>query len=351
MDLLPRSRDVQRMRQRCKTFTNLVTVEAFSKLIRIPVSDLQHLASNGKYRTFTVAKKDGGERLIETPEFQLKKVLDHINRFLSACYYFQRTPPAYGFVVNGKNDRDRRNIVTNARRHLKKTYLLNIDLKNFFHTVSAVMIQDIYLQPPFRFEHELALLLTQLTTHNNRLPMGSPTSPVLSNFACRQFDHTLLHYAKANKCYFTRYADDLSFSSMEAIEETHIEAIKRIVVQYGFTVNDKKIKLYKENDMKEVTGLILTDRVSLPNHFIPELEKEITELAKVVRIQNKHGELYTEWVDNFKLRIKGKLNFIAYINGKQDEKYKALNQSFREASVPPASEFGAYSWFDFTYKV
>ena len=116
-------------------------------------------------------------------------------------------------------------------------------------------------------------------------------------------------------------------------------------------VNEKKIKLYKEEDMKEVTGLLLKESVSLPEHFIPDLEKEIEELGKVIRIQNKHGELYTEWIDNFKLRIKGKLNFIAYINGKQDEKYQTLNQSFREASVPPASEFGAYSWFDFTYKV
>ena len=82
MDLLPRSRDVQKMRQRCKTFTNLVQTDTFAKLVRMPIEDLQHLANNGKYRTFTVAKKDGGERLIEAPEAQLKKVLDHINRFL-----------------------------------------------------------------------------------------------------------------------------------------------------------------------------------------------------------------------------------------------------------------------------
>ena len=231
MDLLPRSRDVQKMRQRCKTFTNLVNVQAFAKLVRMPIEDLQYLANNGKYRTFTVAKKDGGERLIEAPEAQLKKVLDHINRFLSACYYFQRTPPAYGFVVNGKNDRDRRNIVTNARKHLNKPYLLNIDLKDFFHTVSAVAVQDIFTQPPFRFEHELALLLTQLTTHTNRLPMGSPTSPVLSNFACKQLDHTLLHFSKAHKCFVTRYADDISFSSWESIPDKFIEDTKRIITQ------------------------------------------------------------------------------------------------------------------------
>lgn len=351
MGLLPQSRDLDKMRQRCNTFRALSSKEALARLLHIPLNDLIHLSHNGSYRSFSIAKKTGGERLIETPDGKLKQVLDHLNRFLSACYYFQRTPPAYGFVVNAKNDRDRRNIVTNARRHLRKPFLLNMDLKDFFHSVSSTMVQDIFLQPPFRFSYDLALLLTQLTTYKNRLPMGTPTSPGLSNFACKQLDHTLLHFAKNRQWFFTRYADDLSFSSWQAITAEHIGEIKTIIVQHGFLVNEQKVVNYGEADLKEVTGLILADRVRLPEHFVPEVVTEIEELEKLVQIQNKQGELYTGWVDEFKLRIRGKLNFIAYINGKEDASYTDLFSRFKSATVPPPNEFGAYSWFDFSYKI
>jgi RNA-directed DNA polymerase len=351
MGLLPQSRDIDKMRQRCKTFRALSSKEALARLLYIPLEDLHHLSHNAQYRSFAIAKKTGGERLIETPDGKLKPVLDHLNRFLSACYYFQRTPPAYGFVMNAKQDRDRRNIVTNARRHLHKPFLLNMDLKDFFHTVSSVMVQDIFLHPPFRFSHDLSLLLTQLTTYKNRLPMGTPTSPALSNFACKGLDHTLLHFAKGHQWFFTRYADDLSFSSWQPITTDHISAIRQVIVQHGFLVNEQKIVNYGENDLKEVTGLILADRVRLPDHFAPEVATEIEELEKVVQIQNKQGELYTGWVDEFKLRIGGKLNFIAYINGKEDDLYLQLFNRFKAATVPPPHEFGAYSWFDFSYKV
>jgi RNA-directed DNA polymerase len=351
MDLLPQSRDLHKMRQRCQTFRNLQSAEMLARLLRIPLSDLQYIGLNGTYRTFSIPKRSGGERLIETPIKDLKKVIDHLNRFLGACYYFQRTPPAYGFVTNAKNDWDRRNIVTNAKRHLRKPYLLNMDLKEFFHSISGVMIENIFLEPPFRFPHELALILTQLVTHQNRLPMGAATSPVLSNFATRQLDHTLLHFAKAKKWFFTRYADDLSFSSWEEIPLTAIDELRQIIQQHGFTVNDKKVILYGADDTKEVTGLILTDRVSLPEHFIPMLITEIEELEQTINAQNKHGELYTDWIDQFKLRIKGKLNFIAYIYGKQDSIYNELTDRFKAATQPPPSEFGAYSWFDFNYRL
>lgn len=351
MQLLSTSRDPQKMRHHCRTFRNLKEVKMLAKVLRVSMEDLHHFAHNGEYRTFTVPKSSGGERLIETPEPKLKTVLAHASRFLTSCYYFQRTSAAYGFVINAKNSRDRRNIVTNARSHLRKPYLLNVDLKDFFHSVSSTMVQDIFLKPPFKFSHELTLLLTHLVTHNNRLPMGTPTSPVLSNFATRTLDFALIKYAKENRFYFTRYADDLSFSSWNAITEKHIEDIFRIIRQSGFTVNEKKVILYGENDQKEVTGLILGERVMLPAHFVPALEKELAELENVIQIQNRNGELYTEWVDTFKQRIKGKLNFIAYINGKQHEDYQRLNADFNNATQPPPNEFGAYSWFDFNYKV
>ena len=96
---------------------------------------------------------------------------------------------------------------------LAKPYLLNVDLLDFFHAVKRDRIYDIFRSKPFNFKRNLPDILADLTTYQARLPMGTPTSPVLSNFACRELDRGLLLFSENMLWTYTRYADDMSFSS------------------------------------------------------------------------------------------------------------------------------------------
>ena len=94
---------------------------ALCQLLRIDQRRLQLLVKQPSYRTFSVPKKEGGQRQIEAPNLELKKVLSRLNHYLQSVYYFEKSRAAYGFIVGVSNDDDRRNVVSNARKHLGKT--------------------------------------------------------------------------------------------------------------------------------------------------------------------------------------------------------------------------------------
>jgi len=332
-----------------KSFCAIRNEQGLARLLNTDQRNLLLLAKQPKYQVFTVPKRGGGKRNIENPDFDLKNMQSRLNKYLQSTYYFEKSTAAYGFIANARDERTRRDIITNAQQHLGKPYLVNIDLKDFFHSVKYKKVEGVFSSKPFFFETKLTRLLTQLTTYNRHLPMGTPTSPVLSNFACLTLDDNLLELSKQEEWKFTRYADDMSFSSDKPITDEHLEKVNQLIEQEGFKMNTRKLKRYGKEDDKEVTGLLLTDRVELNRHFIPELEKELEQLKEVMEIQNLHGNLRTYWVEQFKNRVRGKINFVGYVMGRNYPDYSVLNHQFREAIHPPEADFGALSWRSFPY--
>ncbi len=332
-----------------KNFCAIRNEHSLAKLLNTDQRNLLLLAKQPKYQVFTVPKRGGGKRNIENPDSDLKNLQSRLNQYLQSSYFFEKSAAAYGFIANARDERGRRDIITNAQQHLGKDHLVNIDLKDFFNSVKYKKVQEVFAGKPFFFENKLSRLLTQLTTYNRHLPMGTPTSPVLSNFACISLDSDLLELAKAENWKFTRYADDMSFSSAEPITDEHLEKVNQIIGQHGFRMNPKKLKRYGKEEEKQVTGLLLTDRVELNRKFIPELQKELEQLKEVMEIQNLHGNLRTYWVGQFKNRVRGKINFVGYVMGRNYPDYSVLNHQFREAINPPEADFGALSWRSFPY--
>lgn len=327
-----------------------MSVMDLAKLIGYDQRKLYLMAQQPRYRVFSLPKKDGGKRMIEHPDKKLKDLQSELNRYLQSVYYFEKTAAAYGFVVNASNDRDRRDILTNAQQHLDKPYLLNIDLKEFFHHIHHDKVEQVFKRKPFQFHPQLAELLAKLTTYNKRLPMGTPTSPVLSNLACRPLDFQLINLANQKKWTFTRYADDMSFSAKEPITEKDIASIENIVQNNGFLFNQDKVKLFGEEELKEVTGLVLKEKVELQENYIPELKREIAHLKSIMEVQNLQGDLFTGWVDNYQQQLRGKMNFVGQVMGRRDPVCQELYEEFRDAIHPPEEEFGAISWRMLPYK-
>ncbi|NJN78076.1 MAG: hypothetical protein HC803_06850 [Saprospiraceae bacterium] len=212
------------------------------------------------------------------------------------------------------------------------------------------MILRMFQYFPFHFPTELAEALTKLVCYNGRLPMGTHTSPGLSNFALRQLDLDLQSMAHRFYWNYTRYADDMSFSSKEPITEAHLKMLRSIIGKKGFEINDKKTHWFSPDEVKIVTGiLVYDDGLDVPKAFIDNLQAEVNQLKDIVDIQNQAGSVRTMWVDKFKKGIQGKLNYLMVVKGRSDLDYIQLTNEYKAAIRPPVEEFGALSWKFFPY--
>ena len=107
----------------------------------------------------------------------------------------------------------RSSIVENAKPHVNKQFILQIDIQDFFSSISAQQVATLFASDYFSMTHNVANILTHIVCHNNCLPMGAPTSPILSNFICLPLDEQLQTFAQEYELSYTRCADDLTFSS------------------------------------------------------------------------------------------------------------------------------------------
>jgi RNA-directed DNA polymerase len=160
--------NLQLIRKRVKITESIRTIHDLSKMVGMDELRLHTLAHRPHYNEFSIPKKIGF-RLIEDPEDDLKHVQDKLNELLQAIYYYNRPAAVYGFCISSQNEEER-NIITNAKRHLKCTYLLNIDLKDFFHQVTENKVMAIINQYLPYAEEPLTQMLTKLCIYKSRLP-------------------------------------------------------------------------------------------------------------------------------------------------------------------------------------
>lgn len=134
--------------------------------------------------------------MIHAPAKELKRVQKRINYFLQSYYLWIKPDAVYGFVINPNYYDKRCNIVENARNHVGKKHLLNLDLLDFFPGITARRVKELFLSEYFQFSDRLAIALALLVTFRGRLPAGAPTSPVVSNFICIEMDNELQNLSK-----------------------------------------------------------------------------------------------------------------------------------------------------------
>jgi len=321
-------------------------------VLRHTPAQLASMAEKGAYSVFSVPKRNGDLRLIEDPAPALKAVQRALNERLQAVYYFERSEAAYGFVLNPADDPDPRHIVTHAERHDGCRWLLNIDLDDFFHQIDETEVQVAMQQPPFQCGDEVAGLIAKLTTFKGRLPMGAPTSPALSNIVFREEDRSLLSRSRDKGWLYTRYADDLTFSSRSApmSAEDLNQTIAFIEQELAYKVDPVKRHFSDQGGQKSVTRLVLTGAgVTLPDDFYTELDDTLQDLASARRVQQKMGNRHTGWLSDYSMRVEGMLSFAKRVLGEHDPQYKALLNRYIQATTLRQEDFGAYSWLDFPY--
>ncbi|MCB1050010.1 MAG: RNA-directed DNA polymerase [Acidobacteria bacterium] len=255
------------------------TPAELAKAMNISVGELRFLTfhrrvvKHSHYIRFHMPKKTGGTRLISAPMPRLKElqhwVLEHV---------LEKIPihdSAHGF-------RKHHSIVTNAQPHVGQPMLINLDLKDFFPTLTYRRVKGLFRQ--LGYSESIATVLGLLCTEpemdqvkldgqpfliakgDRHLPQGAPSSPMITNLICRRMDQRLAKLAASFGFIYSRYADDLSFSGAELdSRETGrlLKRIQNIVNHEGFVVHPHKTKICRSGQRKEVTGIVVNSFCSV----------------------------------------------------------------------------------------
>lgn len=274
------------------------------------------------YRTFFITKRSGDLRTISAPRTFLKVaqwwILDTILNNKSDL------PFVYGFT-KGKS------FIDNARQHHGAKHLLNVDIKDFFPSVTMLAVEGIFRD--FGYNSAVSSFLAEICTYEGALPQGAPSSPKLSNFALSSCDIKLQNLALETGTHYTRYADDLTFSSDAKIPAEMVDRIKDLLSAQSFFLNDKKTRFMGINRSKEVTGLTLgKDGVALSRKFINGTRGWFHSISTAP--DHHQGQLN---------RVLGTLNLIEQVGGRGSQQ---LLQAGRRAAAaltaasPPKLEWG-----------
>lgn len=328
-------------------FLKIDALDDLCYLLEINEQALLRIRDNPLYSEFYVRKQSGGKRLIEDPFAPLQEVQGLLNDYLQSVYYLRRSRAAYGFQLVFSHEAVPRNIKSNAGLHLGKSWMLNADFQDFFHQISRERVFSLFAEPPFGFSEEVAAVLADLCTYKGRLPMGAPTSPVLSNLVSLGLDEDYQDFAGLHNFVYTRFADDLTFSSFEEITVEHQREIVQVASLHGFVFNERKFKLLRPQDTKVVTGLKVAEKVGLQDEYLADLQDELVKYAHTVEVNTRTGHSDSEYLKKHEQILEGHLQFVAFVAGRNDPVYKRLKRQYREAQ--DTSRYDVVSWLDFDY--
>lgn len=296
-----------------------------------------------RYKQFKIKKKSGDFRLITAPRNQsFMQILRFVNEMFKAMYI--PSEYAMGFAEG-------RSVVTNANIHKSQNYVFNIDLKDFFPSICQARVWKRMQLKPLLFKQPIANIIAGLCSMKETmedgsvrfvLPQGAPTSPILTNMICDKLDHRLAGLAKRFGLKYSRYADDITFSSMHNVYQKtgdFRKELKRIVEGQGFTINENKTRLQKLGARQEVTGIIVSKKLNVP-------QKYVRDIRSILYIWRKYGYsvAFNKFFQKYKKEkgyvkkgtpdlinvLDGKFMYLKMVKGEEDSVYIRLKLQFDE---------------------
>lgn len=293
---------------------------------------LYGLRERKRYRTFDIPKRGGGTRTIHAPPKNLKILQEKLNRILSLLY--RPKPCVHGFCSN-------RSVRSNADRHHGQKWVLNIDLVDFFGHITLGRIAGALREQPFGFPKTVASVIAQIAClDDGRLPQGSPCSPVVSNVVAHGLDVALLDLARRHHCVYTRYADDISFSTSKTLfpgelarhanGDTEVgDKLNAAVVAAGFKINRQKVRLQSRMQRQDVTGLTVNEFPNVRRSFVREVRAILHAwdrhgLHAAQRELNKRLGIDNQDAATLARHVRGKLAYLQMVRGRDDPVFRKL---------------------------
>ncbi|MFN3239849.1 MAG: reverse transcriptase domain-containing protein [Pseudomonadales bacterium] len=281
------------------------------------------------YRVLKVSKATGGEREIRAPDKQLLNLQRKLLVLLEAMY---KAPDAATGFIKG------RGIFQNASVHRKSKFVFNLDLSDFFTTITFQRVYGLLKSPPYSLQQQTAAVIAHLSCVKGHLPQGAPTSPIISNMICRRLDRecqrlALKHYAK-----YSRYADDITFSfrgrrttlPVEIVEvigplsnplgASVGQSLRNIIKGNGFDINQRKTRLQSNRQRQSVTGLVVNEKVNVPRKFVRNTRALIHSARNIPPSEDEFKKI--------EKKARGCLEFIRTVKGIDSPVYDNLAKRF-----------------------
>jgi len=324
---------------------SLVTRADLAKALNIPHSRLifwvYRINRDSQYTRFAIPKKTGGAREISAPTLKLKLIQKAIANLLTQAY--KPKTAVHGFL-------SRRSILTNATSHVRARYVLNFDIADFFPSITFPRIRGLLLKKPYGLHPTIATTIAQICTYKGGLPQGAPTSPIVSNMICAKLDSDLAHFARRWGAYYTRYADDITFSLQAkgfpkglAISGTNprdvllTPELRAVIENNGFKLNDPKTRLQRTYGRQVVTGLVVNKFPNVPRRYMHAIrgmlhawdtfglaDAERVFIAKHSRRTRYPGAPQPSFLAN----LEGRISYLRMIRGVDDLHYLNFKEQF-----------------------
>ncbi len=237
-----------------------------------------------------------------------------------------------------------------AKIHRNKYIVLNYDLEHFFESFHFGRVAGYFEKNrDFLLPHDMAIIIAQLTCYKGHLPQGAPTSPIITNLICQVLDMRILKLAKKYKLDYTRYADDLTFSTndhsfiekKEAFQKEFEEEINKA----GFIINQKKTRMSLRDSRQEVTGLIVNQKVNVGADYYRKTRAMAHQLYQNgnFTIDGKQGSIsqlegrfaFIDQLNRYNNRIDGKDHSFFKLFGREKQYQKFLFYKYFYAHEKP----------------
>lgn len=297
------------------------------------------------YSSFDIPKKDGSPRHIFAPSGPLKMIQ---RKLADALYEYQKqirdeenikANISHAFEKN-------KSIISNAQIHKNKRYILCIDLNNFFDAFHFGRVLGYFSSNRyFKFPKEVAVTIAQIACYNGSLPQGAPSSPIITNLICQTLDMHVLKIAKKYKLDYTRYADDLTFSTNKKDFLKHkdefLKNLQKEIEKSGFSINERKTRLIYRDSRQIVTGLVVNRKINVPRNFYRTTRAMLHSLYTT-------GEFKIDGENGTVAQLEGRLSFIDQIefyNNKHDYSGAKHNNRCLSAKEVDYRNFLFYKYF------
>jgi len=328
---------------------------AFGKLIPIPIPSefadeptlLAHLGMTAAelkkiwwyrgrmYSQFDIAKGSGKTRTITAPDERLKMIQRKLTPLLDQLYRVRN--PVHGFVHD-------KSVKTNAEAHGQRRHVVNLDFKDFFPSITENRVLG--LLKSIGVSERVAEIVARLCCVGGHLPQGAPTSPTLSNMICYRLDSQLLQVAKEARAIYTRYADDVTFSSYQPpaplfegvlpavghfSPDLLSTALRTAIDRNGFTVHPEKAHYADRNSRRMVTGVKINDGLNVDRRYVRRIRAMLhsvetfglTDAEVFYSSSGGRGTLANH--------LRGKISYIAHLKGQTDPVVRSLAQRYNKS--------------------
>lgn len=245
-------------------------IEHFSMLVGYTTKYIKKAIHfpNSYYWTYKIPKKNGTYRYIMEPMPNLKDIQLWI---LNHILYSQTFHPYAKAYVPHKTIRD------NIKFHTKHDIVVTLDIHDFFSSIKREKIQQVF--ESLGYTRVLSNMFSKLCCINESLPQGAPTSPALSNMYMWDFDNIVKSYCGEKKIWYTRYADDMTFSGTFDKDEL-IDFVKEKLILFDLKINAEKTRVMNKNQRQVVTGCVVNQKTHLPKEDLKKIRQVVYYLKK-----------------------------------------------------------------------